>query len=443
MSEKRLSILSSIKEKLKSLDKKKEVEVEKVAETKNEFVEDFDYLPKFSNKDSAEASQDFPNISNKTDDVDTITEQDSGEDFGQDDIEGYEQEFNELSVENSKNKPNSPDSSEDEFDLDALIAEEDDLQAKTGLESNSANEKKANEGDDEIEDFDLDFNDEELETKEQQEGKETEDEDDSDSEVVDLDDKEEEHEDEDDLFANEDEEDEHEEDEDELFADEDEEEEHEEEEGEHEAHEETEEKHEEEEHEEEEHEDEDDLFADEDEEDEHEEDEGEHEAHEETEEKHEEEEHEEEEHEDEDDLFADEDEEEEHDEDDEDEHDEDERDEDEEDEHDEDEGEHEAHDENEDEDKEELKQAGSLGGLTAETANLLKPAVKEQVENSLQKLQAVNQVAENADSILNDSSLQGTIHKIIENKIETWLNNNLPLIVENIVASEIAKIIKK
>jgi len=73
----------------------------------------------------------------------------------------------------------------------------------------------------------------------------------------------------------------------------------------------------------------------------------------------------------------------------------------------------------------------------------LKPAAKEQVENSLQKLQAVNQVAESAENILHDSTLQGTIHKIIENKIEAWLNNNLPSIVENIVASEIAKIVKK
>ena len=429
MSEKRLSILSSIKEKLKSLDKKKEVEVEKVAETKNEFVDDFDYLPKFSNKDSAEASQDFPHISNKTDDVDTVTEQfgqqDSGEDFGQDDIEGYEQEFNESSAENSKNKLNSPDSSEDDFDLDVLIAEEDELQAKTGLETNNANEKKANEGDDEIEDFDLDFNDEDLETKEQQEGeedKEAEDEDESGLDDVDLDD-EEEHEDdhEEDDHEEEEHEDDHEEhdeteheDEDELFADEDEEDDHEEEEHE-EEHEdeegeeeegEEEEKHEEEHDEEEEHEehdeaedeDEDDLFGDEEEEDEHEENEEEHEEEHDDEEEHEEE-HEEEFEEDEED----------------------------------------EHEEQEDE----LKQEGGLGGLTAETANLLKPAMKEQVENSLQKLQAVNQVAENADNILNDSKLQGTIHKIIENKIETWLNNNLPLIVENIVASEIAKIIKK
>ncbi len=391
MSEKRLSILSSIKEKLKSLDKKKEVEVEKVAETKNEFVDDFDYLPKFSNKDSAETSgQDFPNISNKTNDVDSVTEQsshqDSGEDFGQDDIEGYEQEFDESSAENSQNKLNSPNSSEDEFDLDALIAEEEGLKVKTGLETNDANEKEANEDDDEIEDFDLDFNDEDLETKEKQEEdhEETAEEDDLDLDDVDLDDEEDEHDEE------EDETEEHEEAD--SKTEEHEEEEHDEDEAEGEVEEHEEEHHDEEE----EHDetaDEDDLFADEDEE------EGEVEEHEE--EHHDEEEDETEEH------------------------------------------EEEEHDETADEDEAEEQVEESLGGLVAETTNLLRPAAKEQVENSLQKLQAVNQMAESADNILHDSNLQGTIHKIIENKIETWLNNNLPSIVENIVASEIAKIIKK
>ncbi|MFM8185391.1 MAG: DUF2497 domain-containing protein, partial [Alphaproteobacteria bacterium] len=76
--------------------------------------------------------------------------------------------------------------------------------------------------------------------------------------------------------------------------------------------------------------------------------------------------------------------------------------------------------------------------------NLIREETVYQSTNSIKKLmEAKNIVKKVNDSFGNDELLNKIAMNLMEPKLEKWLNDNLPKLVEEIVRTEIEKIIPK
>lgn len=73
--------------------------------------------------------------------------------------------------------------------------------------------------------------------------------------------------------------------------------------------------------------------------------------------------------------------------------------------------------------------------------NLVNQTTITQINESIQKLVGAKDVASGVNSFANDSTFTEIATQLMEPKLEKWLNDNLPEIVEKIVREEIKKII--
>ncbi len=75
--------------------------------------------------------------------------------------------------------------------------------------------------------------------------------------------------------------------------------------------------------------------------------------------------------------------------------------------------------------------------------NLIKEEVVYQASNSMRKLMEAKNLVNNVGKFSQDETLTKIAMNLMEPKLEKWLNENLPLLVENIVREEIQKIVPK
>ena len=75
--------------------------------------------------------------------------------------------------------------------------------------------------------------------------------------------------------------------------------------------------------------------------------------------------------------------------------------------------------------------------------NLIKEEVVYQASNSMRKLMEAKNLVNNVGKFSQDETLTKIAMNLMEPKLEKWLNENLPLMVENIVREEIQKIVPK
>ena len=75
--------------------------------------------------------------------------------------------------------------------------------------------------------------------------------------------------------------------------------------------------------------------------------------------------------------------------------------------------------------------------------NLIKEETFYQASNSMKKLMEAKNLVNNIGKFSQDESLTKIAMNLMEPKLEKWLNDNLPELVENIVREEIEKIVPK
>jgi cell pole-organizing protein PopZ len=75
--------------------------------------------------------------------------------------------------------------------------------------------------------------------------------------------------------------------------------------------------------------------------------------------------------------------------------------------------------------------------------NLIKEEAVYQASNSMRKLMEAKNLVNNVGKFSQDETLTKIAVNLMEPKLEKWLNENLPLMVENIVREEIQKIVPK
>jgi cell pole-organizing protein PopZ len=75
--------------------------------------------------------------------------------------------------------------------------------------------------------------------------------------------------------------------------------------------------------------------------------------------------------------------------------------------------------------------------------NLIKEEAVYQASNSMRKLMEAKNLVNNVGKFSQDETLTKIAMNLMEPKLEKWLNENLPLLVENIVREEIQKIVPK
>ncbi len=75
---------------------------------------------------------------------------------------------------------------------------------------------------------------------------------------------------------------------------------------------------------------------------------------------------------------------------------------------------------------------------------MLDKVVLEKTSDSIKKLMNAKNTIANANSFANDpSAISEIAEQLLEPRLEKWLNENLPSLVERIVREEIKKIIPK
>ena len=75
--------------------------------------------------------------------------------------------------------------------------------------------------------------------------------------------------------------------------------------------------------------------------------------------------------------------------------------------------------------------------------NLIREETVYQASNSMKKLMEAKNLVNNIGNFARDETLTKIAVNLMEPKLEKWLNDNLPLLVENIVREEIEKIVPK
>jgi cell pole-organizing protein PopZ len=75
--------------------------------------------------------------------------------------------------------------------------------------------------------------------------------------------------------------------------------------------------------------------------------------------------------------------------------------------------------------------------------NLIHEETIYQASNSMKKLMEAKNLVNNIGNFARDETLTKIAINLMEPKLEKWLNENLPLMVENIVREEIEKIVPK
>ena len=75
--------------------------------------------------------------------------------------------------------------------------------------------------------------------------------------------------------------------------------------------------------------------------------------------------------------------------------------------------------------------------------NLIHEETIYQASNSMKKLMEAKNLVNNIGNFARDETLTKIAINLMEPKLEKWLNDNLPLMVENIVREEIEKIVPK
>ena len=81
--------------------------------------------------------------------------------------------------------------------------------------------------------------------------------------------------------------------------------------------------------------------------------------------------------------------------------------------------------------------------MSSNKYDLIKEQTVSSISKSIDKLAEAQQALSNANKITQDENLKQLLQKMIEPKLEQWLNNNLPDLVEKIVQTEIAKLFDK
>jgi hypothetical protein len=75
--------------------------------------------------------------------------------------------------------------------------------------------------------------------------------------------------------------------------------------------------------------------------------------------------------------------------------------------------------------------------------NLIREEAVYQASNSMKKLMEAKNLVSNVGNFARDETLTKIAVSLMEPKLEKWLNDNLPSLVENIVREEIEKIVPK
>ena len=75
--------------------------------------------------------------------------------------------------------------------------------------------------------------------------------------------------------------------------------------------------------------------------------------------------------------------------------------------------------------------------------NLIREEAVFQATNSMKKLIEAKNLVNNIGNFARDETLTRIAVNLMEPKLEKWLNDNLPSLVENIVREEIEKIVPK